>query len=103
MEGRVCRVVGHDPPAFLVLPLLRWVGATRRDRRLRSALNAVVIASSALLLGTTISLARSLQGNWFLLAVSAALLVTLTATRQSALRVMAAAGLASLVFAAWRF
>jgi chromate transporter len=88
-------------PAFLVLPLLRWVGATRRDRRLRSALNAVVIASSALLLGTTISLARSLQGNWFLLAVSGASLVALTATRQSALRVMAVAGLASLLFAAW--
>ena len=84
-------------PAFLVLPLLHLVGRKSANPRIRSALDAVVIASAALLVGTALSLARSAVGNWLFLFIAAASLLVLSLTRQSVLRVMAVAGALSVL------
>ena len=87
-------------PAFLVLPLLHWVGSRMQDPRIRSALNAVMVASAALLMGTGVSLARSLGGSWLLGFIAAGSLLCLSLTKQPTLRVIAAAGVVSLLAAA---
>ena len=90
-------------PAFLVLPLLRWLEPKLHNPRVRSALDAVVVASAALLVGTAASLAHSLGGSWLLGLIAAGSLLILSLTRQSILLVMAAAGLVSLLSAVLGF
>lgn len=87
-------------PAFFVLPLLRWVGPRLQNPPIRSALNAVVIASAALLEGTAVSLAHSLGGSWLLGLLAAGSFLLLSLTRQSALHIMVGAGALSLLAAA---
>jgi chromate transporter len=58
LPGASAGLLAIMTPAFLVLPLIRWVGARAQSPRVRSAIRAVVLASAGLLLSASVPLAR---------------------------------------------
>ena len=87
-------------PTFLVIPLVRFVGARADRPRLRSAIRASMTASAGLLLAATLSLAHGALTDGLLIAVAAGSFLLFAFTRlQSAWVILAAAavGLASAV------
>lgn len=89
-------------PAFLVLPLLHFAGRNSANRRVRSALNAIVVSSAALLAGTAVFLARSAIGTWSLAFLTGSSLLIFATTRQPSLRVMLVAGGLGMIASALR-
>jgi chromate transporter len=58
LPGAAAGLLAMMTPAFLVLPLVRWIGARAESPRVRSAIRAVVLASAGLLLSASVPLAR---------------------------------------------
>jgi chromate transporter len=57
-SGAVAGLMALMTPAFLILPLMYWVGARAGTPRVRGAIRAVILASAGLLLSASIPLAR---------------------------------------------
>jgi len=68
-------------PAFLIIPLLRYVGHRAEDPRIRGTLNAAVVASVGLILSSAVPLARDAITGWFPLSIGIASLAILVFTR----------------------
>lgn len=58
LPGAAAGLLALMTPAFLVLPLMRWIGARADSPRVKSAIRAVVLASAGLLLSASLPLAR---------------------------------------------
>jgi len=58
LPGAAAGLLAMMTPAFLVLPLVRWLGSRAESPRVRSAIRAVVLASAGLLLSASVPLAR---------------------------------------------
>jgi chromate transporter len=58
LPGAAAGLLAVMTPAFLVLPLMRWIGARAESPRVKSAIRAVVLASAGLLLSASLPLAR---------------------------------------------
>ena len=58
LAGATAGFLAIMTPAFLVLPLMRWIGARAESPRVKSAIRAVVLASAGLLLSASLPLAR---------------------------------------------
>ena len=58
LPGATAGLLAIMTPAFLVLPLMRWIGARAESPRVKSAIRAVVLASAGLLLSASVPLAR---------------------------------------------
>jgi chromate transporter len=58
LPGAAAGLLAMLTPAFLVLPLVRWIGARAESPRVKSAIRAVVLASAGLLLSASVPLAR---------------------------------------------
>lgn len=84
-------------PTFLVIPLVRFVGARADRPRLRSAIRASMTASAALLLAATLTLARGALTDVFLVAVAAVSFALFAFTRIESAWVIVVAALAGLV------
>jgi chromate transporter len=56
--GAVAGLLALMTPAFLILPLMRWMGARASSPRVKSAIRAVILASAGLLLSASLPLAR---------------------------------------------
>jgi chromate transporter len=70
LPGAAAAVLAVMTPAFLVLPLIRWIGARAESPRVKSAIRAVVLASAGLLLSASLPLARdAITGPWPLVIV----------------------------------
>ena len=88
-------------PAFLVIPLMRWLGARADIPRVRGAIRGVVLASGGLLLSSCVPLTLDAFTGVFSAALMAASFALLTFTRlDSAWLILGAAcaGLATLLF-----
>lgn len=83
-------------PAFLVVPLLRLVGA-RDHPRLRSAIRASTAASAGLLVAATLPLARGALTDSLLLTIAAASFAIFSFTRVDSLWVILGSALAGLI------
>ena len=57
-SGAVVALLALMTPAFLILPMMRWVGARAESPRVKSAIRAVILASAGLLLSASVPLAR---------------------------------------------
>jgi chromate transporter len=68
-------------PAFLIIPLLRYVGHRAEDPRIRGTLNAAVIASVGLILCSAVPLAKDAITGWFPLVIGVASIAILAFTR----------------------
>jgi chromate transporter len=58
LRGAAAGFLAVMTPAFLVLPLIGWIGARAESPRVKSAIRAVVLASAGLLLSASVPLAR---------------------------------------------
>lgn len=88
-------------PAFLVIPLMRWLGARADIPRVRSAIRGLLLASAGLLLSSSVPLTLDAFTGAFSVALMAASFAVLTFTRIDSAWLMlgaAVAGLATLAF-----
>lgn len=58
LPGATAGLLALMTPAFLIVPLMRWVGKRADTPRVKSAIRAVVLASAGLLFSASIPLAR---------------------------------------------
>lgn len=83
-------------PAFLILPLLRYVGARAEKPRVRSAIQGLTIAAAALIVSSTVPLARDSITGWLPGALAVAAFGLIAFTRLDTFWVMAGSALAGL-------
>lgn len=87
-------------PAFLVLPLLRYVGKRAEQPRVKGAIQGVTIAAAALIIWATIPLARDSITGWIPAAIAIAAFLVLAFSRIDTFWVMAGAAVAGLIWGA---
>lgn len=88
-------------PAFLVIPLMRWIGARADIPRVRSAIRGLLLASAGLLLSSSVPLTRDAFTGGFSVILMVASFAVLTFTRIDSAWLMlgaAGAGLAASLF-----
>ncbi len=96
IAGAVAGFLAMITPAFLVLPLMYWIGARAGTPRVRSAIRAVVLAAAGLLLSASLPIARDAVTGTASLMIVVASFVLLTFTRVDSAWVMAGAAAAGL-------
>ena len=69
LPGAVAGLLALMTPAFLILPMMRWVGTRAESPRVKSAIRAVVLASAGLLLSASLPLARDAITGWLTLGI----------------------------------
>ena len=87
-------------PAFLILPLLRYVGKRAEQPRVKGAIQGVTIAAAALIIWATIPLARDSITGWIPAAIAIASFLVLAFSRIDTFWVMAGAAVAGLMWGA---
>ena len=98
LPGAFAGLLAVMTPAFLILPLMNWMGARVGTPRLKSAIRAVILASAGLLLSSSLPLARDAIAGALSLAIVIVTFVLLSFTRVDSAWVMlgaAAVGLAA--------
>ncbi len=58
VRGAVAAILAVMTPAFLIIPLLKWAAKYASDKRVRGAIQGVLLASAGLLISASIPLAR---------------------------------------------
>lgn len=84
-------------PAFLVIPMIRFLGRRAEHRRARSATRAVLLAGAGLLASASVPLARDAITGPLQLSVVIVSLALVSATRIDSLWIMLAAAVAGLI------
>ena len=87
-------------PALLAIPLVHYFARSTAHPRARSVVNAVVIASAALILVATVPIAAQALGSATLIVIAGASTLVLAATSLETVWVVAAAAATGLL-AAW--
>jgi len=87
-------------PALLAVPLVHYVARRAGHPRARSVVDAIVMASAALILAATVPIAMQALGNATLVVIAVASTLVLAATTLDTVWVMAAAAATGLL-AAW--
>ena len=98
LPGAIAGLIALVTPAFLILPLMRWIGKYAKVPRIRGAIRAVILASAGLLISASIPLTRDAATGAPAVAIIAASFAVLTFTRLESWWVMlgaAALGLGS--------
>lgn len=99
--GAVLGFLALVTPAFLVIPLMRWLGKRADIPRVRSAIRGLLLASAGLLLSSSVPLTLDAFTGIFSAVLMTASFAVLTFTRIDSAWLMlgaAAAGLATLMF-----
>jgi chromate transporter len=84
-------------PAFLILPMIRFLGSRAQHPRAKSVTRTVLIASSGLLLSAAVPLARDAVTGPFLLAIVIVSFALIALTRIDTLWVMLGAAVAGVL------
>ena len=84
-------------PAFLIIPLLHYLGRRAERPRVKSAIQAVSLAAAGLVIEVTVPLARDALTGWIPVGIAVASFFFLVLTRRDTLWVMAGAALVGLV------
>jgi chromate transporter len=93
LPGAAAGLLAVMTPAFLVLPLMSWMGARAENPRIRSAIRAVILASAGLLLSSSFALAQDAITGALSLAIVIVTFFVLSFTRvDSAWMMLGAAG-----------
>ncbi len=83
-------------PAFLMIPLLRFVGLRAEHPAVRSAIQAVTLAAAGLIVSATIPLARDALSGVLSIIIAAASLLIIAFTRLDTLWIILGAALVGL-------
>lgn len=81
IPGAVLGWLAMVTPAFLVLPLLQYCSRYAADRRVRSAIRAIMLCSAGLLVSSTLPLGKAALTDWLSMAIAAASFGLLAFTR----------------------
>ena len=100
VAGGVAGWLALITPALLAVPLVHYVARHAAHPRARSIVDAVVMASAALILAATVPIAHQALGSATLIIIAGASALALAATTLETVWVMAAAAGAGLL-AAW--
>jgi chromate transporter len=96
--GAFCGWLAMITPAFLIIPMVRYLGARAERPRVRSAIRAITLAAAGLVAAFAVPLARDAVTSVAALAVACASFTLLVATRVDTLWILA--GSAALGLAA---
>jgi chromate transporter len=91
LPGAMAGLLALVTPAFLIIPMMRWVGDYAKIPRIRSAIRAVVLASAGLLIASSIPLAQDAATGPMAVAIILGSCVVLTCTNLESWWVMMAA------------
>ena len=91
LPGAMAGLLALVTPAFLIIPMMRWVGDYAKIPRIRSAIRAVVLASAGLLIASSIPLAQDAATGPMAVAIILVSFVVLTFTNLESWWVMMAA------------
>jgi len=97
LPGAFAGLIALLTPAFLVIPLMRWMGAYAKLPRIRGAIRAVVLGSAGLLMAASVPMVRTAATNPLLTAIVVVSFVTLAFTRVETWWVMGGAAVVGLV------
>jgi chromate transporter len=99
--GALAGLLALITPAFLVIPLMRWMGRRAETPRIRNAIRGLLLAAAGLLVSSSVPLTMDAISGPFSIAVLAASFALLTFTKVDSAWLMggaAVAGLATLLF-----
>jgi chromate transporter len=97
VPGALVGLLATITPAFLVIPLMRWIGAHADKPRVRGAVQALMLASAGLLLFASVPLARDAIVGPLTLILALASFAVITFTEIESMWVMFAAAAVGLV------
>ncbi len=98
LPGAAARLLATITPAFLILPMMRWVRNRAGSPRVRGAIRAVIVATAGLLLSASLPLARDAIHGGVSVGILAATFLILSFTKiDSAWIMFGAAALGLLV------
>lgn len=100
LPGALAGWLAMVTPAFLIVPMIRYLGSRAEGPLTRGAIQGVLAAAAGLLLAATLPLARDALTGGLPVAIALASFVTLTATRVDAAWVLLGAAIAGLAGAA---
>jgi chromate transporter len=81
VPGAISAFLALITPAFLALPLMRWLGRRANHPRLRDAIRGLLLGSAGLLLASSVPLARDAIAGPLSVAVMAASFLIMAFTR----------------------
>jgi chromate transporter len=84
-------------PAFLIIPILHYLGRRAERPRVKSAIQAVTLAAAGLVIEATVPLARDALTGWIPVGIAVASFLFLVLTTRTTLWVMAGAALVGLL------
>jgi chromate transporter len=84
-------------PAFLIIPILHYLGRRADRPRVKSAIQAVTLAAAGLVIEATVPLARDALTGWIPVGIAVASFFFLVLTTRTTLWVMAGAALVGLL------
>jgi chromate transporter len=101
VPGAIVGMLAVITPAFLVIPLMRWVGARAETPRIRSSIRALMLASAGLLLYASIPLSRETITGALTLFAAVACFLALVFTKIETMWLIFGAAALGLVAHAW--
>jgi chromate transporter len=84
-------------PAFLIIPILHYLGRRAERPRVKSAIQAVTLAAAGLVIEATVPLARDALTGWMPVGIAVASFLFLVLTKRDPLWVMAGAAMVGLL------
>ena len=96
LPGALAGLIALLTPAFLIIPLMSWVGKYANLPRIRGAIRAVILGSAGLLMAASIPLARDAATGLLAAAILIVSFVVLSFTRVETWWVMAGAAVVGL-------
>lgn len=89
VPGAFCGWLAMVTPAFLIIPMVRYLGARAGRPRIRGAIQAVTLAAAGLVAASAVPLARDAVTSVAAVAIAAASFLLLIATRLDTLWIIA--------------
>jgi chromate transporter len=96
VPGAIAGFLALITPAFLVIPLMHWIGARAEAPRIRSAIRGLLLASAGLLLSSSVPLTQDAVTGTFAAVILLASFGLLTFTRLDSAWVIVGAAVAGL-------
>jgi chromate transporter len=81
LPGALAALIALITPAFLIIPLMSWIGAYAKLPRIRGAIRAVILASAGLLIAASIPLTRDAASAPLAVAIVVISFIVLAFTR----------------------
>ena len=101
VPGAFCGWLALITPAFLIIPMLRYLGARARRPAVQGAIQGVTMAAAGLIVSSALPLARDALTGALGFAIAGAAFLLLVATRLDTLWVIAGGAAAGIVASAF--